>query len=260
MSVRQPSSRAQVPMLSVTGDPIRPFGADVDDDAGLSKRQRAQKRRQTAAAVRRAAGRATRGVDVSGDTIHAIEAASQSALTRALGQADAKFQCSSVVWRYLSADAKPLDDWAASQTVATHAHYTPFCPIEPEEDSIDEQELVRADLIDPDRPPSVDPVDDSLVGDMLLLTFCFGAFPLSLFTSGLPSAAVAVLALFYKLVRRHRFSTGRLLLILAVSLVAIAAANLRPAQSANKVSDTNIHSAAPADHRNADQIALKGTE
>lgn len=259
MNVRQASIREQVPMLSVTGDPIRPFGDDAGDDAGLSKRQRAQKRRQIAAAVRRAAGRATRGVDVSGNAIHAVEAASQSALTKALGQPDAAAQSSSVVWRYLSADAKPLDDWATGQTVATDAHYTPFCPIEPEEDSIDEQELARADLIDPDLPPSVAPVDDSLVGDMLLLAFCFGAFPLSLFTSGLPSAAVAVLALFYKLVRRRRFSTGRLFLILAVSLVAIAAANLGPAQNANQASDTHIQSAA-ADDSMTDQIEVKETE
>jgi len=73
-------------------------------------------------------------------------------------------------------------------------------------------------------------VADSIMGDLFLLLSCFVAFPLGLISWGLPNLAVIFVALIYKAKRRKRFSNGMFALIIALSLVGLAAGVFRAAQ------------------------------
>ena len=211
MRADKPLTMKHVHLCSATGGPI-----STADDA-------LAQRRQTAAKVRRAAAEATRHADLNPQTAHPAAAGAQTALLRALAQSDAGREA--VVWRYLSRDAKPLDQWASGRTVATHSHFTPFCPPEPEEADCDEIDLADIEQVDASAP-----VAGSIIGDMLLLIVTFAAFPLSLAMSGLPSLGVVLTALLYKLIRGRRFGNGLLALIVALSLVGAAAGALRAAK------------------------------
>ena len=68
------------------------------------------------------------------------------------------------------------------------------------------------------------------ISDMLLLLACFIAFPLGLMMSGLPNLLVIFAAAIHKLRRRQRFPNGILALIVALSLIGLAAGAFRTIQ------------------------------
>ena len=149
-----------VRMYGVVGD-LTVGADDVSNDlpgGGTSRRsarrRRAMLRRQVAARVRHAAIKATQ--NPKPQAVSASAAGAQSALARALAQAEQwqgdPVDChgQAVVWRYLSADAKPLDQWATRRRIATDSHFTPFCQPEADEDLWDELDpnhaVMAADL------------------------------------------------------------------------------------------------------------------
>lgn len=213
---------------------------DGSSDAAAKPRgatdDKAEQRRQAAAKVRDAAIRAAQNPQPH--VLHAAAAAAESALARTMAQQEAESDPGGesdapeepVVWRHLSTDAKPLDEWATDRSVAKHAHFTPFCRPDEEDDPLpdlrpDRAAHATATLVEgTPAPPS-----DSVIGDLLLLLTCFIAFPLGLLMSGAPNAAVILLACVYKLFRGRRFRNGLFALVLVISLVGLAAGVIRAA-------------------------------
>lgn len=248
MSAHEPVIPEHVQMCAVNGDLTT--GADdaannpaANGDGTLQQRraereEKARQRRWTADKVRRAAIKAAQ--DPRPRPPHASAAGTQSALANVLAQThsptDTDAPADAVVWRYLSADAKPLDQWATGQAIAKHSHFTPFCQPDEDEDLFDldepsDPDHTEAVVLDRPEAPSSEPdLPDSGVADLLLLSACFAAFPLGLIMAGLPNAVVILAALLHKLKRRRRFSNGLFALVLVLSLVGLVAGALRGTQ------------------------------
>ena len=218
-------------------------GADALVKRRIAKREAAVKRRKAAAKARQAAVRASK----VGQLGHGSPggAAAQCALTRILSQAGTQHEDrqkptdDAVVWRQLSTDAKPLDQWATSKTVATHSHFTPYCQPQTDEELAGEDDPYYAASEDHREPRDKSAVPDSIMGDLLLTLACFIAFPIGLVTSGLPNLAVIVTAIIYKINRRKRFSNGMFALIVVLSLVGLVAGAFRAAQPWLGITPTN---------------------
>ena len=230
------------------GEPLSPVEADAASESSIdhdsfdlqalaerrsAKRQAALRRREAAAKARRAAAVASRFSAPA--HISPGAAGAQCALSTILPKPspaqDAEQESSdgTVVWRYLSTDAKPVDKWATDRTIATDSHFTPHCqPLTDEQLIADDPH--HADY-DAGAMPDDDPaVADASMGDLFLLLSCFIAFPLGLITWGLPNVAVIFMAWIYKATRRKRFSNGMFALIIALSLVGLVAGAFRAAQ------------------------------